>query len=345
MMYIDRSEITPEPVFMNRRKFMVGAASMVAGAALAACGRPAGMSPSVAGGATPEATGGAPAPNPTDTPRASTSIAQFTATPSSITPQARASADELGGKLTPYQSVTGYTNFYEFSFEKEDMDVLARNLPTRPWQVQVGGLANKPRAFSIEELLAFEQEERVYRLRCVEGWSMVVPWLGFPLRRLLEAVEPAPEAQYVRFESVVVPDIMYGLTFTNFPWPYTEGLRMDEAMHDLTILATGLYGKPLTEQNGAPIRLVVPWKYAFKYCKSLVKIDLVAEVPRTFWSSSAPHEYGFYANVNPNVDHPRWSQATERRIGEPGRRPTLMFNGYEQEVASLYAGMDLRAQY
>jgi sulfoxide reductase catalytic subunit YedY len=347
MIKIDPSEITPEYVFMNRRKFMAGAASMVAGTVLAACGRAGGMLPGVTEPPALKAssTVDAPVSGPSAVPASPTSIAQFTVTPNSITPQAQAQVDELGNKLTPYQSVTGYNNYYEFTFDKEGVDILARNMPTRPWQVEVGGLAKKPRAFTIEELLAFEQEERIYRLRCVEGWSMVVPWIGFPLRKLLEAVEPAPEAQFVRFQTALAPQIMFGLKSTEFPWPYTEGLRMDEAMHDLTILATGLYGKPLTEQNGAPIRLVVPWKYAFKYCKSLVRIDLLAEMPETFWASYAPHEYGFYANVNPNVSHPRWSQATERRIGEAGRRQTLMFNGYEQEVASLYEGMDLTANY
>jgi sulfoxide reductase catalytic subunit YedY len=347
MVKIDPSEITPEHVFMNRRKFMVGAASMVAGTVLAACERTGGMLPATTEQPTVETltTDVATAAGPSATATPPPLVARFTATPSSITPQAQAQADELGNKLTPYESVAGFNNYYEFTFEKEGVDVLARNLPTRPWQVEVGGLANKPKAFTIEELLAFEQEERVYRLRCVEGWSMVVPWIGFPLRKLLDAVEPAPEAKFVSFQTVMIPGMMYGLTYTNFSWPYTEGLRMDEAMHDLTILATGLYGKPLTEQNGAPIRLVVPWKYAFKYCKSLVKIELLAEMPKTFWVSSAPHEYGFYANVNPKVDHPRWSQATERRIGEAGRRETLMFNGYEQEVASLYEGMDLAVNY
>jgi sulfoxide reductase catalytic subunit YedY len=222
---------------------------------------------------------------------------------------------------------------------------LAQGFPTSPWEVQVGGLVNNPKTFGLEDLLAFEIEERIYRLRCVEGWSMVIPWMGFPLHKILTQVEPKAEAKFVRFETVYDTENMPNLKSPWYQWPYVEGLRMDEAMNDLTLLATGLYGKDLLPQNGAPIRLVVPWKYGFKSIKSIVKIDLVDTMPVSLWMAAAPQEYGFYSNVNPEVDHPRWSQATERRIGELGRRETLMFNGYEEEVAQLYAGMDLVANY
>jgi sulfoxide reductase catalytic subunit YedY len=243
--------------------------------------------------------------------------------------------------LTSDQAINNYNNFYEFTFSKEGVAQLAQGFETRPWSVEVGGLVTNPRTFDLADLLAYPQEERIYRMRCVEGWSMVIPWIGFPLAKLLEEVGPTGEAQYVRFETLYDPEQMPNQRAGTFPWPYVEGLRLDEAMHDLTILAMGFYGKPLTPQTGAPIRLVVPWKYGFKSIKSIVKIDLVAEMPETTWVNLAPHEYGFYANVNPNVSHPRWSQATERRIGESGRRKTLIFNGYEEEVASLYEGMDL----
>jgi len=215
----------------------------------------------------------------------------------------------------------------------------------QPWQVEVGGLVSNPKKYTMEELLArFPQEERVYRMRCVEGWSMVLPWQGFPLSKLLEDVEPLPEAQYVGFISVLRPEEMPGQTSLSFPWPYLEGLRLDEARHDLTILATGLYGEALSPQNGGPIRLVVPWKYGFKSLKAVVRITLQADQPVTFWNAIAPQEYGFYANVNPSVDHPRWTQSEERRIGENGSRPTLLFNGYDA-VAPLYEGMDLRVDF
>jgi sulfoxide reductase catalytic subunit YedY len=223
---------------------------------------------------------------------------------------------------------------------------MAENFLTSPWTLEVYGLVNRPRTFGVEDLLRlFPQEERIYRLRCVEAWSMVIPWNGFPLASLLREVEPTGNARYVRFETLFDPQQMPGLKQPWYNWPYQEGLRLDEAMHDLTLLATGLYGEPMPAQNGAPIRLVVPWKYGFKSIKSVVKIELVAEQPSTLWSSAAPDEYGFYANVNPHVDHPRWSQATERRIGELSRRETLMFNGYAEEVAHLYDGMDLSKYY
>jgi methionine sulfoxide reductase catalytic subunit len=217
---------------------------------------------------------------------------------------------------------------------------------SQPFTLQVYGLVNKPQTFGLEDLLKkFPQEERIYRLRCVEAWSMVIPWLGFSLASLLNEVEPLATANFVRFETVYDPEQMPGQRQKNYPWPYQEGLRLDEAMHDLTILATGLYGKPMPPQNGMPVRLVVPWKYGFKSVKSIVKIELVDTQPETLWSTIIPEEYGFYANVNPEVDHPRWSQKTERRIGETSRRKTLMFNGYAEDVADLYKGMDLSEYY
>ena len=257
----------------------------------------------------------------------------------------RATTDELGDSLTSYEAVTNYNNFYEFTTNKERVAQLAEGFVTEPWTVEVGGLVNNPKTYGIEDLRKFDQEERIYRLRCVEGWSMVIPWLGFPLSRLLKDVEPMGNAKYVRFETIYDPNRLPGQNSAWYEWPYVEGLRLDEAMNDLAILSTGLYGKELLPQNGAPIRLVVPWKYGFKSIKSIVKIDLVEEMPTSLWMAAAPHEYGFYANVNPDVPHPRWSQSTERRIGEFGRRDTLKFNGYADEVANLYAGMDLRANY
>jgi len=251
----------------------------------------------------------------------------------------------LEEKLTSFDAITNYTNFYEFSTRKEEVTLLAQDFKTSPWTVEVGGLVHKPKTFDIDDLLKFEQEERIYRLRCVEAWSMVIPWLGSPLAKLLGEVEPMSQAKYVRFETLYDPEQMPGQKRKSFPWPYVEGLRLDEAMHDLTILATGLYGKSLLPQNGAPVRLVVPWKYGFKSIKSIVKIDLVEEMPTSLWMAAGPTEYGFWANVNPNVPHPRWSQATERRIGEDRRRETLLFNGYAEEVARLYPDLDRREWY
>ena len=246
---------------------------------------------------------------------------------------------------TKRELAENYNNYYEFSLSKTSVAELAQDFSMQPWQVEVGGLVSNPKKYTMEELLArFPQEERVYRMRCVEGWSMVLPWQGFPLSKLLEDVEPLPEAQYVGFISVLRPEEMPGQTSLSFPWPYLEGLRLDEARHDLTILATGLYGEALSPQNGGPIRLVVPWKYGFKSLKAVVRITLQADQPVTFWNARAPQEYGFYANVNPSVDHPRWVQSEERRIGETGSRPTLLFNGYD-EVAPLYEGMDLRLNF
>jgi sulfoxide reductase catalytic subunit YedY len=232
-------------------------------------------------------------------------------------------------------------NYYEFTTNKGGVAELAKDFRTSPWAVEVGGLVHNPKTFDIDDLLKFIQEERIYAMRCVETWSMVIPWLGFPLSKLLDEVEPMSQAKYVRFETILDPEQMPGQRQDVFPWPYVEGLRMDEAMHDLTILATGLYGEPLLPQNGAPIRLVVPWKYGFKSIKSIVKIDLVEEMPVSLWMAFGPNEYGFYANVNPKVPHPRWSQASERRIGGVSRMQTVLFNGYGDEVADLYTGMDL----
>lgn len=244
-------------------------------------------------------------------------------------------------RLTPITDITNYNNFYEFDTTKDGVASAARGFVTQPWAVEVGGLVHKPKIFDIDELLKFPLEERVYRLRCVEGWSMVIPWIGFPLQKLLEKVEPTPQARYVAFETLLDPKRMPNQETGVLDWPYVEGLRLDEAMHPLTILATGLYDEKLPPQNGAPVRLVVPWKYGFKSIKSVVKITLVADEPPATWNIQAPHEYGFYSNVNPNVSHPRWSQATERRIGKFGRRKTLLFNGYADQVAHLYQGMDL----
>jgi methionine sulfoxide reductase catalytic subunit len=247
---------------------------------------------------------------------------------------------------TSLQDITHYNNFYEFSTDKEGVAAAAANFETKGWQVSVEGLVRKPKIFDLAELLKISPpEERIYRMRCVEGWSMVIPWAGFSLSKLLDAVEPLDDAKFVAFETLLDPRRMPGQRSDVLNWPYIEGLRMDEAMHPLTLLASGIYGRALPPQDGAPIRLVTPWKYGFKGIKSIVKIKLVATQPRTTWSEAAPNEYGFYANVNPQVDHPRWSQATEQRIGESGRRATLMFNGYAEQVGHLYAGMDLRANF
>ena len=305
------SEITPKHVYLSRRDFMKAATVATGAALLAAC------APSVAD----EAQSLKPVPTSNAT-------------------------DELGDSVNTYEDITNYNNYYEFTTDKQQVAQLAQGFKTSPWTVEVGGLVNKPATFGIEDLLKkFPQEERVYRLRCVEAWSMVIPWNGFTLASLLKEVEPTSDAKYVRFETVYRPEEMRGQKSELYPWPYQEGLRLDEAMNDLTLLATGLYGEPTLPQNGAPLRLVVPWKYGFKSIKSIVKIELVADEPATLWSSIAPNEYGFYANVNPGVDHPRWSQATERRIGEFERRGTLPFNGYGEQVADLYKDMDLSMYY
>jgi methionine sulfoxide reductase catalytic subunit len=253
--------------------------------------------------------------------------------------------------LTPYSDVTGYNNFYEFGLDKADPARNAHTLKTQPWTVSVEGLVAKPRTFGLEDLLKLSpMEERIYRLRCVEGWSMVVPWVGYSMAALIRAVQPLGSARFVEFVTQADTATMPGLRNSVLTWPYLEGLRLDEAQHPLTLLAFGVYGEVMPKQNGAPVRLVVPWKYGFKSGKSIVKIRFTDREPRTAWNVAAPNEYGFYANVNPSVPHPRWSQASERRIGEPGglfakRRQTEIFNGYGPQVASLYAGMDLRRFY
>ncbi len=271
----------------------------------------------------------------------------------------RSKPTSLKDELTSFEDITNYNNYYEFTTSKTGVASAAENFVTKPWTVSVDGLVNKPKVFGIEELLKIEQEERIYRFRCVEGWSMVIPWVGFPIKKLLDKVEPQGKAKYVAFQTfydgsnpkgkgVNLPKGDNGMQSSlsaGIEFPYLEGLRLDEALHPLAILATGIYGKLMPNQNGAPIRLVVPWKYGFKSIKSIVRITLTDKQPITTWSRSAPSEYGFYSNVNPKVDHPRWSQATERRIGEFGRRDTLMFNGYGEEVANLYKGMDLSKFY
>lgn len=304
------SEITPQTVYSRRRDFLLRAAALgVAGTVLA---------PSVSHGqsATAQKISGRPSPYSTKE------------------------------KLTLYKDVTTYNNFYEFGTGKHEPAQLAHRMRTRPWTVTVEGEVARPRTFGIEDLLRFPLEERVYRLRCVEAWSMVIPWLGFEFRELAQVVQPTSKAKFVEFVTAYQPETMPGVRRPVLAWPYTEGLRIDEAMHPLTILAVGLYGEILPNQNGAPMRLVVPWKYGFKSGKSIVRIRFVERQPKTAWEKTAANEYGFYSNVNPNVDHPRWSQGSERRIGEDGfftrKRKTLMFNGYSDQVAGLYAGMDLK---
>ena len=250
-------------------------------------------------------------------------------------------------KITPYKDITSYNNFYEFGSNKDEPIDQAKNFQVRPWTVDVGGMVAKPGVFDIDKLLTqFPLEERIYRMRCVEGWSMVIPWVGFPLSALIKAVEPTCSAKFVAFQTLYDPKRMPGQNSSVLSWPYVEGLRLDEALNPLTLMAVGLYGETLPNQNGAPLRLVVPWKYGFKGIKSIVRIRLVDSMPPTSWNKSAPHEYGFYSNVNPNVDHPRWSQASERRISEDGlfkpKRRTLMFNGYADKVGQMYTGMDLQ---
>jgi len=308
---VQPEEVTPKHIYKTRRQFLKQMGVVGLGALLASCA--------------PDSFSDQPLPTGIPT---------------------NGRTDDLGDQLTSYNAITGYCNFYEFTTNKETVDELAQDFITEPWSVEVSGLVNNPRTYSLDEILnRFSQEERIYRMRCVEGWSMVIPWMGFPLHQLLEEVQPTGEAQFVAFETALVPEQMDGANSGMFPFPYLEGLRLDEAMHDLTLLATGLYGESLPPQNGAPIRLVVPWKYGFKSIKSIVRISLVENQPPTLWNTIAPQEYGFYANVNPDVDHPRWSQATERRIGESGRRETLFMNGYAEEVMSLYEGMDLEVQF
>ena len=309
------SEITPKQVYLSRRDFIKAAGVIAGSVALAACAPQIAQPPAQA------------LPTPADA-----AISKKT--------------DELGDQVNAFEDITHYNNYYEFSTSKEGVAPLAARFKTSPWEVEVYGLVNKPQKYALEDLIKqFQPEERIYRLRCVEAWSMVIPWMGFSLSKLLKAVEPTAEAKFVRFETVTRPDEMPGENDGSYPWPYQEGLRMDEALNDLTILATGMYGGELPAQNGGGMRLVVPWKYGFKSIKAVVKIELIAAQPATMWSTINPNEYGFYSNVNPQVDHPRWSQSSERRIGELQRRDTLMFNGYAAQVAHLYDGMDLRANY
>ncbi|WP_042699212.1 protein-methionine-sulfoxide reductase catalytic subunit MsrP [Azospirillum sp. B506] len=301
-------EVTPRDLFLTRRSLMAGGAAAMA----------LGSLPLWSGKA----------------------LAAAFQAPTTIKP-----ADPKFDPTTPMKSATTYNNFYEFGTGKGDPAENAGTLKTRPWEIAIGGEVTKPMTIGIEDLLKFPMEERIYRLRCVEGWSMVIPWVGFPLAELLKRVEPTGNAKYVAFQTLNDPKQMPGLRSWVLDWPYTEGLRLDEAMHPLALLAVGMYGEVLPNQSGAPIRLVVPWKYGFKSIKSIVKITLTKDQPATAWNKSQPREYGFYSNVNPEVDHPRWSQATERRVGEFSRRKTLPFNGYGEEVASLYAGMDLKANY
>jgi sulfoxide reductase catalytic subunit YedY len=348
MTKIKPSEITPEEVYLSRRRFMKGIGALAASSLiLAACGvQDPTKTPAPPVEASPAAaTTPAALPTPAAAASPTAALAPTASAAPAVFPPLRGSADELGAELTPFDAVTSYNNFYEFTTSKEGVARLAEGFRTSPWEVEVGGLVHKPKTFGMEDLLRFTQEERIYRLRCVEAWSMVIPWIGFPLSKLLDEVEPMSTAKYVRFETLYDPDRLVGQKGSFYSWPYVEGLRIDEAMHDLAILATGLYGKELLPQSGAPVRLVVPWKYGFKSIKSIVKIELVDKMPVSLWMSAAPHEYGFYAIVNPKVNHPRWSQASERRIGVSGRMPTLFFNGYAEEVSGLYDNLDSREWY
>ncbi len=313
---IRSSEITPKDFYLNRRTFLVRA----------------GITAGILGGAR--------------------IVQQLAKPPMRVSAgtrlqYVRSPLSTQGEKLTPYKDVTSYNNFYEFGTEKDDPARYSGTLKTSPWTVSIEGEVAKPRKYDVDSILRMHPslEERVYRMRCVEGWAMVIPWSGIPLNSVLKQVQPTSKARYVAFQTLFDMSQMPGQRREVLQWPYVEGLRMDEAMHPLTILSVGLYGETLPNQDGAPIRLVVPWKYGFKSIKSIVKIDLVVEQPQSLWMKAAPNEYGFYSNVNPDVPHPRWSQATERRIGEGGRQKTLPFNGYAEQVASLYAGMDLRANY
>jgi methionine sulfoxide reductase catalytic subunit len=327
---VPSSEITPESLYLSRRDFLKAAGIVSATAFLAACGvAPNGM---------------------TSTPGGPTSVPGWgdgVPTPSSPVPDDAQglTSDELGNKLNKLDDISNYNNYYEFSEDKLAPALLSRNFKPLPWSVEVGGLVQNPKTYAFEDLLKFQQKERIYRLRCVEAWSMVIPWTGFELKDLLNEVQPMTSAKYVAFTTLMDKKQLPAEGNPLYPWPYKEGLRLDEAMHRLTILATGMYGHAIPNQDGAPLRLVVPWKYGFKSIKAIVKIELTDKQPETFWNDIATNEYGFYSNVNPNVDHPRWSQATERRVSEVGRRQTLMFNGYFDEVASLYTGMNLKNNY
>jgi len=320
---IASSEISDERLYVRRREFMriAGAAALVAAASplLACSDEPAGAAAATDG--------------------------QFGAAQLPLSGY-KEKAVTLDEKLNTFEEITGYNNFYEFGNEKGDPKQFGGSLKTSPWTIKVDGLCNKPADYHVEDLVKpIQLEERIYRLRCVEGWSMVIPWIGVPLSKIIERAEPTSKATFIQFTTLLRRTQMPGQTTSSLEWPYVEGLRMDEARHPLTILAVGLYGKTLMNQNGAPIRLVVPWKYGFKSIKSIVRIRFVDKQPETSWSLSNPQEYGFYSNVNPSVDHPRWTQARERRIGTFLPRATLMFNGYADQVASMYAGMDLRRYY
>jgi sulfoxide reductase catalytic subunit YedY len=320
---IKSSEITPQKVYLARRTFMRGAALLASTAATSFLYRKL---------------------NATPQPRVEGAKLAEVVKPEANA--ATASGFTVNEKLTPFEDITGYNNFYEFTTDKQDVARVAAGFITRPWTVAVEGLVNKPKIYDLDDLLKLAPlEERIYRLRCVEGWSMVIPWVGFSLNKLLSDVEPNSSARFVQFETLYDPTRMPEQNGGSLDWPYVEGLRLDEAMHPLTILASGLYGEALPPQDGAPIRLVVPWKYGFKSIKSIVKIRLVRDQPDTTWNDYASNEYGFYSNVNPTVDHPRWSQARETRIGEYGKRDTLMFNGYSEQVGQLYTGMDLRVNF
>lgn len=315
-------EITDKRVYLNRRLFMRGAVLAATATATGLLYRSLN-------------------PPPAEIPKG----AKLVTVPAAAGEAAVKAGYAVNEKLTSLEDITNYNNFYEFSTSKGSVASASKGFVTSPWSVSVDGLVNKPKIFDLDEILRHPLEERIYRLRCVEGWSMVIPWIGFPLSQVLNEVEPSSQAKYVAFQTLLDPKRMPNQNTGVLDWPYVEGLRLDEAMHPLTILATGLYGETLPPQDGAPVRLVVPWKYGFKSIKSIVKITLVASEPPTTWSSASPDEYGFYSNVNPNVPHPRWSQARERRIGEYGLRDTLIFNGYGDEVAGLYSGMDLRRYF
>jgi len=309
-------EITPKPDYISRRKFIAGAAA--AGAALAGGFY---LRNHLENGSTVQASGA--------------KLSGIVKSPFSTTE-----------KPNSFQDITNYNNYYEFSTDKYEPNGLAKDFHTRPWTVAVDGLVKKPRKVDIDSILKLAPlEERIYRHRCVEGWSMVIPWIGFPLSALLKQAEPLGNAKFVAFQTVMAPDQMPNQKRSVLDWPYVEGLRLDEAMHPLTILAVGLYDEALPNVDGAPLRLVVPWKYGFKGIKAIVKISFTESMPQTTWNNMAPSEYGFYSNVNPQKDHPRWSQASERRIGEFRKRPTLMFNGYADQVSSLYSGLDLQKNY
>jgi len=320
------SDITPESLYLRRREFIKNAALSVGTAA-------------IFGSGLVWLVGQRPPPDAPDQPP----LAQAAAVAAEPTSPGQYDTDE---PMTAYQSVTTYNNYYEFGVEKDEPARNAHTLQPRPWTISIEGEVARPQVIDIDTLLSwFTPEQRVYRMRCVEAWSMVIPWLGFPLADLIKRLEPTANASFVEFTTLLDPVQMPGQRDPILKWPYVEGLRMDEAMHPLALIAVGLYGKVLPNQNGAPLRLVVPWKYGFKGVKSIVKIRFTDTQPKTTWALAAPREYGFYANVNPAVDHPRWSQATERRIGDFTRRKTLPFNGYADQVASLYADMDLRRNF